>query len=59
MTVLIMGLFPVGAVVGGVLGETVGVRATLLISSAVLAVAPVVVYVALRHVRDIEEVPPS
>jgi hypothetical protein len=33
------------------------VRVTLLISSAVLGVAPAALYVALRHVRDIEDVP--
>jgi MFS family permease len=59
MTVLIMGLFPLGAVVGGLLGELVGIRATLLVSSVVLGVAPVVLYRALRHVRAIEDVPPS
>jgi hypothetical protein len=59
MTVLIMGLFPLGAVVGGLLGELVGIRATLLVSSVVLGVAPVVLYRALRHVRALEDVPPS
>jgi predicted MFS family arabinose efflux permease len=59
MTVLIMGLFPLGALLGGVLGDLVGIRPTLLVSSAVLAVAPVVLYVALRHLRDIEDVLPS
>jgi transmembrane secretion effector len=59
MTVLIMGLFPLGALLGGVLGDLVGIRPTLLASSAVLGIAPVVLYVALRHLRDIEDVPPS
>ena len=59
MTVLIMGLFPLGAVVGGVLGELVGLRVTLLVAGAVLAVAPVVLYGALRHFRDVEDATPS
>ena len=59
MTVVIMGSFPLGAVVGGVLGELVGLRITLLVAGAVLAVAPVVLYGALRHVRDVEDVTPS
>ena len=59
MTVVIMGLFPLGAVVGGVLGELVGLRITLLVAGAVLAVAPVVLYGALRHVRDVVDVTPS
>jgi hypothetical protein len=57
MTVLIMGLFPLGALAGGVLGELVGLRATLAVASAVLAVAPVVLYLSLRRVRDIGDVP--
>lgn len=59
MTVLIMGLFPLGALAGGVLGELVGARGALLVASAALGVAPVVLYVALRHLRDLEEVPAS
>ena len=59
MTVVIMGLFPLGAVAGGVLGELVGLRVTLLVAGAVLAVAPVVLYGALRHLRDVEDVAPS
>ncbi|HZA03167.1 MAG TPA: MFS transporter [Propionibacteriaceae bacterium] len=59
MTVLIMGLFPVGALVGGVLGDLVGIRTTLLVASAVLGLAPVVLYFALRQVRDIEDVGPG
>jgi MFS family permease len=59
MTVLIMGLFPLGALLGGVLGDLVGLRPTLLVAGAVLAVAPVVLHRALRHLRDIEDVQPS
>ncbi len=59
MTVVIMGSFPLGAVGGGVLGELVGLRATLLIATAALSVAPVVLYVALRHLRNVEDLAPS
>jgi MFS family permease len=58
-TVLIMGLFPLGAVLGGVLGELVGTRATLVVASAILAVAPAVLYATLRHIRNIDDVTPS
>ena len=57
MTVLIMGLFPLGALAGGVLGELIGARGALLVAGAALGVAPVTLYVALRHIRDIEDVP--
>ena len=50
-----MGLFPLGALVGGVLGETVGVRWTLVVAGLVVLVAPVVLFAALRRHRDVEE----
>ncbi|TCC37447.1 MFS transporter [Kribbella capetownensis] len=55
MRFLIMGLFPLGAALGGILGELVGIRATLLIAGAIVAVSPVPVYLALRGVRDADE----
>jgi MFS family permease len=57
MTVLIMGLFPLGAVVGGTLGELIGVRGTLLIAGAALSAAPLILYAALRGTRDVEDLP--
>jgi MFS family permease len=51
----IMGLFPLGALVGGVLGETIGVRWTLVVAGLVVLVAPVVLFAALRRHRDVEE----
>jgi MFS family permease len=59
MGVAIMGLFPLGAVVGGVLGELVGVRATIVVAGLVVLVAPVVLFVALRRHRDVEELAPD
>lgn len=55
----IMGLFPLGAVVGGVLGETIGVRATLVVAGVVVLAAPVALFVALRRYRDVEELAPD
>jgi MFS family permease len=57
MRVLIMGLFPLGAVVGGVLGELVGVRATLVVAGLVGMVAPTVLLPVLRAHRDVEDLP--
>lgn len=51
----IMGLFPLGALVGGVLGETIGLRWTLVVAGVVVLVGPVVLFVALRRHRDVEE----
>jgi MFS family permease len=50
MTVLIMGLFPLGAVVGGVLGELIGARGTLLATGAVALIAPILL-ITSRLVR--------
>ncbi len=48
MGFLIMGLFPLGALLGGVLGELVGVRATLWVSGGLIVASAVPVYLALR-----------
>jgi MFS family permease len=50
MRVAIMGLFPLGAIVGGVLGDLIGPRATLAVSGFLLLVAPLFVRQALRRV---------
>jgi len=55
MRFLIMGLFPLGAAVGGALGELIGVRAPLLVAAAVIGVSPVPVHRCLRGIRDTEE----
>ena len=55
----IMGLFPLGALVGGILGETIGVRATIVVAGAVVLVAPVALILALRRVRDVEQLAPD
>ncbi|PJJ73584.1 transmembrane secretion effector [Diaminobutyricimonas aerilata] len=57
MRVLIMFLFPLGAIVGGVLGELIGARETVLLSGVLLVLCPVVLFLALRGVRDVEDVP--
>lgn len=49
MRFLIMGLFPVGAFAGGVLGELIGVRATMWVAGGLIVASAVPVYVALRH----------
>jgi MFS family permease len=56
MRVVIMGLFPLGAILGGVLGELVGTRLTLVAAGLVGLVAPVILFRAISH-RDVEDVP--
>jgi MFS family permease len=55
MRFAIMALFPLGAIVGGVLGELIGVRLTLLVAGGVALVAPIVLFPALRGLRDVEQ----
>jgi MFS family permease len=55
MRFLMMGLFPLGALLGGVLGELLGLRPTLLLAGGIIAASAVPVYRALRGVRDVEE----
>jgi MFS family permease len=59
MRVAIMGLFPLGALVGGILGDAIGARWTLLVAGAVGLVAPAVLWMALRGHRDVEELAPD
>lgn len=58
MRVAIMGLFQLGALVGGVLGETIGVRGTLA-AAGLVVVAPIVLFAALRRHRDVEDLAPD
>jgi predicted MFS family arabinose efflux permease len=55
MRFLIMGLFPLGALLGGVLGEVIGARATLWVAGAIIVLSPVPLFLALRHTRDVDE----
>jgi predicted MFS family arabinose efflux permease len=55
MRFLIMSLFPLGALVGGILGEFLGVRAALWLSGGIIAMSALLVYRALRHTRDVED----
>ncbi|MCP2032869.1 MFS family permease [Okibacterium sp. HSC-33S16] len=55
MRVLIMGLFPLGAVVGGLLGELVGLRATLWVAGALILLSPLPLMRAFGSIRDVEE----
>jgi MFS family permease len=57
MRFAIMGLFPLGALAGGVLGEWIGLRATLSVSFSILALSAVPVFRALRAARDVEDLP--
>ena len=54
-SLVVMGLFPVGAVVGGVLGNAIGPRWTLVVAGCLLLVCPVVLWSALRGVREVGE----
>jgi Na+/melibiose symporter-like transporter len=57
MRFLIMGAFPVGGLLGGVLGELTGLRATLWASGLLILLSPVPLNRALRGARDIEDLP--
>lgn len=57
MRFLIMGAFPLGALLGGILGDAVGTRATLLISGMIIACSGLPLYFALRGVREVDELP--
>ncbi|WP_348789429.1 MFS transporter [Leifsonia sp. NPDC080035] len=57
MQVVVMGLFPVGAVIGGLLGDAIGARWTLVVAGGLLLVCPVLLRVALRGVREVAELP--
>jgi hypothetical protein len=51
MRFLVMGLFPLGAFVGGVLGSLVGVRVTLWVSGGLIVLSAVPVCLAIRRER--------
>jgi hypothetical protein len=55
--VLVMGLFPLGALLGGALGELLGTRPTLWLAGAIIVISPLPVYRALRGTRDVADLP--
>ncbi len=57
MRFLIMGLFPLGALIGGVLGGGIGLRGTLAVAGVVLMLCPIPLFLALRRIRHVEELP--
>ncbi|NED94476.1 MFS transporter [Phytoactinopolyspora alkaliphila] len=58
MRFLIMGVFPLGALVGGMLGELAGLRVTLFVSQGLIVLSALPVYLVLRHTRDIDDLAP-
>lgn len=56
MRFLIMGLFPLGAIIGGTLGEVIGLRGTLWVSAAIVLISPLPLILALRGIRDVEQI---
>ncbi|MFD0477753.1 hypothetical protein ACFQ0B_63425 [Nonomuraea thailandensis] len=58
MRFLMMGLFPLGALLGGVIGEAAGPRQALWAAAVVILLSPLPVYAALRGIRDAEDVAP-
>ncbi|WP_035812440.1 MFS transporter [Jiangella gansuensis] len=57
MRFLIMAAFPLGALAGGVLGDTLGLRPALWVCGVVVLLAPAPLVLALRRYRDVEDVP--
>jgi MFS family permease len=57
MRFLMMGLFPLGALFGGVVGEVLGLRAALWLTGGVIALSTLPVYRVLRQIRDVDEIP--
>jgi MFS family permease len=55
MRFLIMGAFPLGALIGGILGELLGLRGTLWVSGIIILLAPIPLFLSLSGTRDIEE----
>jgi MFS family permease len=57
MQFLIMGSFPLGALIGGTIGELAGLRGALWVAGGIVVLAPIPLYFALRGVRDVDELP--
>ncbi|MFI5908386.1 MFS transporter [Dactylosporangium sp. NPDC051541] len=58
MRFLMMGMFPLGALLGGGLGQYAGLRPTLWLAGGIIACAALPVRRALRDARDVEQLPP-
>jgi predicted MFS family arabinose efflux permease len=57
---LVWGTIPIGGLLGGALGELLGLRATLLVTAAGMALSPVwVVASPLRRLRDLPDAVPQ
>ncbi|WP_262284083.1 MFS transporter [Micromonospora sp. MA102] len=57
MRFLVMGALPLGGLLGGALGEVIGVRSTLLVIGAGLTLAPLPLLLSpLRHARHVHDV---
>ncbi|MFD8497265.1 MFS transporter [Amycolatopsis sp. NPDC059657] len=53
---VVWGMFPVGGLIGGVLGEVIGIRATVITGTGIAAVSVLwMVFSPLRKLRDIPE----
>jgi MFS family permease len=57
MRFLMMSLFPLGALLGGALGQFIGLRSTVWLSGGIIVLSTVPVYRALRHTRDVQDIP--
>ncbi|GAA3454897.1 MFS transporter [Dactylosporangium matsuzakiense] len=57
MRFVMMGIFPLGALLGGVAGQYAGLRPTLWLAGGIIAVAALPVRLALRGTRDVEQLP--
>lgn len=57
MQFLIMGLFPFGAFLGGLLGELIGLRGTLWVAAAIAMLSAIPLYLALRQARTVDDLP--
>ncbi|MEV4808146.1 MFS transporter [Nonomuraea sp. NPDC049421] len=55
MRCFVTGIFPAGALLGGVLAEAAGVRAALWTAAVIILLSPLPTWRALRGLRDIEQ----
>jgi hypothetical protein len=55
MRCFVTGIFPAGALLGGVLAEAAGVRAALWTAAVIILLSPLPTWRALHGLRDIEQ----
>ena len=55
MRFVILGLAPLGALVGGAMAEAAGIRATLFVAQGLVVAASLPVYLALRRTREVSD----